>query len=142
MTFLVDIAWDNTQLSLPNGENAWAIWSDKTGFLTLHISTNLNHILNRYMLGNADNQIQACLYTLHNGVSSKARWYEYYRSSSTSSLNSILNSVEYRNTLYHLTSLAWSNTCYDLGAIFQHLLSMEHCGFTSNALYNNLCIFI
>ena len=142
MALLVDVARDNAQLCLVYGQDTRAVRADQAGLLASHVSTNLDHILNRHMLGDADYQIQACLNALHDGVSSEARRYEYYGSGSAGSLNSILHSVEYRYALYYLASLARSYTGNNLGTVFQHLLGVEHCSLAGNTLYDNFCIFI
>ena len=142
MALLVDVARDNAQLCLVYGQDTRAVRADQAGLLASHVSTNLDHILNRHMLGDADYQIQACLNALHDGVSSEARRYEYYGSGSAGSLNSILYGVEYRHALYYLASLARSYTGNNLGTVFQHLLGVEHCSLAGNTLYDNFCIFI
>ena len=142
MTFLLDIARNDTEFCFIRGQNARAVRPNQAGFLAFHIAAHLDHILYRNVFGNADHQIQSGIHSFHNGVSGEPCGYIDHGGRSPCCFHCVFNGIEYGNAFYFLTGLARRYTGDNLRAVGQHLLRVEGGLFARNALYDYLCIFI
>ena len=114
----------NTDLALARRDNTRAVWTNKTDTQLIATHLCIEHIQSRNALSDADNQFNACISRLQNGVFTKCRRNINHRRIGTCLRDRITNGVEYRQSKMLLTALTWRHAANHLCTVSNRLLRM------------------
>ena len=142
MALAVDVARDDAELALVSRQDARAVRPDEMRLAAFHVAADLDHVLDRDVLADADDDIEVRVDGLHDGVRCKARRHVDDRSRGSRRLHCLAHCVEHWHSAGNLTALAGRHTADDLRAVVDHLLRVEGRGLARDALHDDLCVFM
>ena len=132
-------------------DDAWAVWTNQTNTWTVfNISNCFDHIQCRDSFSNTNNYAFTfdeikCISRFHNCFSSVWWWYIDDRCISIGCVYCISHAVPNRIWLsLQFNGLSTFSRCasaYDVGAVFNHFIGMEHALLSSDSLHQYFCIF-
>ena len=94
-------------------------------FVAAHIALDPHHVLRRNAVGNAYASSQPSIGGLHDGVSRERRRNKHNAGLSTGCRHRVLDGIEDRQSLMGCAAPTRSDATHDVGAVLDHLLTME-----------------
>src|SRR3990170_1910347 len=121
----MDVAGHDAYLALVRGYDAGAVRADKPGVRALHEPPDLDHVQDRYALGDADDELYSRVDRLHYGVGGEARGDIYDRGVGPGLFYRVPDSVEHRYAVDIGAALAGRDSPDHLRAVGYHLPRVE-----------------
>jgi len=139
LTFLVNMAWHNTNLATTRSDDTWTVWSDQSGLLLLDERRfHADHILLWDSLGNASNQWDLGFDSLQNGGSGH-RWWDVDDGGVGAALfHGLSDGGKNRSVEMHGTGFSGVGASHNVGAVFDGRVGVESTLFTGETLDDEL----
>src|SRR5579859_153340 len=136
-TWLEDLVRDNADLALSRRAQAWAVGADQRGSFFAHNQHGACHIDDGNVFGDADDQLNARVGGLHNGVSRASRGHEDATGIGIGGGLRLSYCIEDGYALDALPALAGGYAAYNASTSRQHIAGMVETFTPGNALYNH-----
>jgi hypothetical protein len=124
------------------GNDTRTIRADQDRRFALHEARHPGHVQYRYALGDAHNHFYPCGDGFRDRIRRKSRRNENARDVGPFVANRLQNRIENRDVFRNLTALAGRDTGHDLGAVVNHLPSVEGPLSTGDALHHHPAFLI
>ena len=102
-----------------------------------HIAFDLNHVLRRDAVGDANAIADACIGGLHDAVGGKGWRHEYQRCLGPGGGNRVFDRIKHRDAVDGLPAFAGHNAADNIGPIIHHFLGMKLRHPASNSLHDH-----
>ena len=142
MALAMDVARDDAELALVSRQDARAVRPDEMRLAAFHVAADLDHVLDRDVLADADDGLEVRVDGFHDGVRRKARRYVDDRSRGSRRRYCLAHRVEHWHAAGNLAALAGRHAADDLRAVVNHLLCMEGRSLARDALNDDLRVFM
>ena len=142
MALAVDVARDDAELALVGRQDTRAVRPDELRPVAFHIAAHLDHVLDRDVLADADDDFEVGIDGLHDGVRREARRHVDDRSRGPRRLDGLAHRIEDGHAADDLAALARRHAAHDLRAVVEHLLRVERRCLARDALNDDLCVFM
>ncbi len=140
---IVDEARHDAALGLAGCDDAGAIWPHEAAFgFVFEVGFHLHHVLHGDALGDADDDFDSRIGSLHDGVGCEWRWYEDDGNIRPAELHGVGDGIV--NGLVQMAgaTLAGRNATDEVGAVFKHLCCVEGAFFASETLDDDAGVFV
>jgi hypothetical protein len=131
-TFFVNAAGHDADLGLAGRDDAGAVGADEPRLRVLELGPDLDHVERGNALGDADDERNARVLGLENGVGGKRRRNEDHGRVGAGLGHGVGHGVEDRPALVRGSALAGSDAADDVGAVFGAALGVEGAFFAGD----------
>src|SRR6185295_10954090 len=114
-----------TDLRFIDRDDTWAVRPNQADVAAAESALDLDHVIDRDALGNADHELDAGIGSFQNRIGTKRRRDKDQRRVALSILHRIAHRIEHRNAFYLLPRLTRRHTGNDLRPIRLALRRME-----------------
>ena len=129
-------------LASPGRDDAGAVGADQTGRHAVQVGADPDHVQHRDAFGDADDELDAGVGGLQDGVGGKAGRHVDDGGVGLGGVHRLAHRVEHRDAGHPAAALARRHAGDDVGAILQHLPGVKLALAAGDALHNQACVFV
>ena len=138
----MNVTRHDADFAFARGDNAWAVRADHANASFVQLHFHGQHIQGRDTFGDGDNQLNARVDSLQNGVFAERRRNVDDGRSRAGGFNGFAHGVKYRQAQVGGAAFTWRYAANHLSAVSDRLFRVECTLATGKALADNLGVFI
>ena len=142
VAFFIDLSGDDADIRFIDRNETRAVRSDEAGLFAHHVAVHLDHVFDRNMFRDADDELQARFDCFKDGIGCKGSRDENDRGRGFGDSDGISHGIEDRYAAADFTGSSRCRAAYDICAILLHLFGMETGCLARDALHNDFGIFM